>query len=215
MNIDILLKTAFKEIPLHPVYTVENFKHSLVYTIADLLLNQSLIKAGYKKFQVLEIEPYFQQQGHNDPFVTGHDRNPVGKIQSTFGNWLDDNGGLEYSVGESNKFRSILISALKTNDKHGEIIRGKWNVRQALLDNSNNDLIKGIGFELCKSREELLLCGPRQINMTEKSSYRELPYRLMSQSGFNLSIPGAQDVLESSLRLGLISKEKLEELKTK
>lgn len=207
MNTNILLKQALAEIKLHPVYNADNFSDSLVFHLADILINQSNLQAGHRKYRVTEIEFYLQQQGHDDPFVPGHDRNPVGKIQSTFGNWLDDNGGLEYSIGEPLKFRSILISGLQRLDKSKELIQGKWNVRNELLEQTNNDLIRQISFQISKSRDEKLLCTKRKILQTSRSSYRDLPYRFMPLSVLAFQEDEKKEILEFSVRYGLLSKE--------
>lgn len=212
MNTNLLLKEAIENMPLKPVYDSFNFSHSLVYKLADILINQSFIQAGHKKYRVLELEFYLKQQGHNDPFVPGHDRNPVGKIQSTFGNWLDDNGGLEYSIGEPAKFRSILISGIQSIDKQERVILGKWNVRDELLEQSKNDIVRNLSFGISKSREEQLLCGPRKILQTERSSYRDLPYRMLPISAFNSAADQLKEILESSLKYGLITKEQAQQL---
>lgn len=47
----------------------QNYVHNDFETIADIILNKLVLRAGDKKFRICEIEMYLKNQAHEDKYV--------------------------------------------------------------------------------------------------------------------------------------------------
>jgi len=82
--------------------------------IASDLMNNWALRVGETKYQICEIEFYYNQgQEHHDPYLHGHD------LQNKYGRWYFHGSGLDFTIGTPQYAASILIRAilnLQTNE---------------------------------------------------------------------------------------------------
>lgn len=181
-------------------YTPEDFE-----TIADIILNKLILRAGTKKFRICEIEMYFKNQAHPDEYVhSNKDQKSYGKFyfhkyhNGTFksGTWK----GLDMVLGNDNKYFGILIRSMMDFDT-GEFIEGPCKSVNKILEQFNctnvselfdNEFVRGeqismgqtlaegdkIYLEANKDLEKLdVFKGPR-IGLSDKyPNYQNLLYR--------------------------------------
>lgn len=176
-------------------YTPDDFE-----TIADIILNKLILKAGTKKFRICEIEMYFKNQAHPDEYVhSNQDQKSYGKFyfhkyyNGTFksGTWK----GLDIVLGNDKKYFGILIRSMMDCDT-GEFIEGPCKSVNKILEQFNctnvlelidkefvhGEQISARGEKICletnKDLEKLdIFKGPR-IGLSDKyPNYQNLLYR--------------------------------------
>jgi len=142
----------------------QNYTHNDFETIANIILNKLILKAGSKKFRICEIEMYFKNQDHDDKYVHSNpDQKSYGKFyfhkyqNGTFksGTWK----GLDIVLGNDNKYFGILIRSLMDLDTN-EFIEGPCKSVNKILEQFN-----------CADVEELFnneFAGICQISMTDE-----------------------------------------------
>lgn len=154
---------------------------TFLFQLADLLLNRSQIICFRNKFRIVEAEMFIFQEGHFDPFAIGAEGKMEGNMQSTSGNWFIHGGGMEYTFGEPQKFRGILIRRIERLDDSHETTDSAWDTKELLLQLSNQDLKKNLKLEPARLEEREIGFDVR-LNLNTKASTRfaSLPYRFFS-----------------------------------
>lgn len=154
---------------------------TFLYRLADLLLNRSQIICFRNKFRIVEAELYIFQEGHFDPFAIGAEGKMEGNMQSTSGNWFVHGGGMEFTFGEPQKFRGILIRRIERLDDSHERTETAWDTKELLLQLSNQELRKNLKLEPARLEEREIGFDLR-LNLNAKTSTRfaSLPYRFFT-----------------------------------
>lgn len=86
----------------NPANPLEDFER-----IADLLLNQYVLKVGEKSYRICSIEFYYKQAQHLDKAAHAHQR------QLSCGEWYFHGSGLDITFGNESEFGGILIQSIK------------------------------------------------------------------------------------------------------
>jgi 3-methyladenine DNA glycosylase Mpg len=83
--------------------------------IATDLMNNWILSAGNKSYQICELEFYYENDSHKDPYTHKHD------LQTKMGKWYFHGSGLDITFGSENNPRSILIRAIYDLDNSNYI----------------------------------------------------------------------------------------------
>lgn len=189
-------------------------------SIAELLLNNSILKIADESFYITEIEFYFYSNNHSDCSIH------KSKHQLFSNAWYvhtKGRGGLDITFGNEDKkeFGGILIRGIKSVATN-QYIDGPTNTLkyilkildlerkelQPLLSDINTSIIKIIKND---NKENFLFQGPRIGLVQEHNEYLVSPYRYITDATTNHKFKEKSNVYCYSIKLNENQKSCIED----
>ncbi|MDP2337173.1 MAG: hypothetical protein Q8N05_12140 [Bacteroidota bacterium] len=116
--------------------------------IAYDLLNNWILKVEDSLYRITELEFYFRDKKHDDPYIHGHD------LQKQKGKWYFHGSGIDLTFGNGDAFGGILIRAIcKVNDKEIKYCYGPLNCILEIFSNLSSIYKPEISFCLIPATE--------------------------------------------------------------
>lgn len=126
---------------LEPVYSGDEETRNRFHEIAQVLLNESVLKIAGAEYRICEIEFYLTSAGHPDPFTHSHPE------QLSFGNWYFHRAGdtlnsryksgkrkgLDLTIGDGEHFAGVLVRRIE-GVLRGGLIEGPSLVVDHILE---------------------------------------------------------------------------------
>ncbi|MGJ3236296.1 hypothetical protein [Marivirga sp.] len=138
---------------------IENPENPLVdfERIANLFLNQSILRVNEKTYRICSVEFYYQNEMNNDKAAHKHKR------QLTIGEWYFHGSGLDITFGKENEYGGILIQAIQQLHLPNQFIAGPLNVITHIFENFGSINLSNLyfGLEFYKHHKEEIISAPR------------------------------------------------------
>lgn len=117
--------------------------------IACDLMNNWIINVEHAKYRITEIEFYYKNEFHNDPYVHGN------QLQKEKGKWYFHGSGIDLTFGNEKTYGGILIRAIfDINNK--KYYYGPLNCILELFSNLSSIYETKISFGLTPAEENQL-----------------------------------------------------------
>lgn len=153
--------------------------------IAKLMFLNYCINSGGNKIGIVEIEFYFKDDQHVDPYIHGRDQ------QMTNGKWYFNDFGLDLTFGKEKDYHGgILIRGICEKDYKGdnEFTFGPSKILRKIFDNMKDAFNPGFHLEMDSNRIDsntIYLIQTKRINLPKKENdngfgeklYRYVLYR--------------------------------------
>jgi hypothetical protein len=114
--------------------------------IATELMNRWVIKVAEEKYRITEIEFYYKNEFHSDPYIHGH----VQQLEK--GKWYFHGSGIDLTFGDGEAYGGILIRAIY-NINRKKYHYGPLNCVQEIFRNFSNIYETKLSFGLAPSKE--------------------------------------------------------------
>jgi len=179
-------------------------------SIAELLLNNSILKVKNESFYITEIEFYYSAKNHNDCAIHGNEN----QLESnTWYVHTKGRGGIDITFGNKNKkeFGGILIRGIQSISK-STYIDGPTNTLKYILKILNTDRnnlraqLSNIDMSVLQivqseTKDNFLFQGPRIGLVQAHNEYLVSPYRYITDVSVNHKFVEKSNVYCYSLKI--------------
>ncbi|QOP45888.1 hypothetical protein [Sulfurimonas paralvinellae] len=189
-------------------------------SIAELLLNNSILKIAEESFYITEIEFYFYSNNHSNCSIH---KSEYQLFSNTWYVHTKGRGGLDITFGNKDKkeFGGILIRGIKSVTTN-QYIDGPTNVLKhilKILDLERKELqplLLGINTSIIKiikndNKDNFLFQGPRIGLVQEHNEYLVSPYRYIIDATTNHKFKEKSNVYCYSMKLNENQKSCIED----
>ena len=177
---------------LNDLILTDNYMNSFK-RIADLLFNEYKLIIGSNKYEITEIEFYYNDGNkHLDKNIHGHDEQ---KNSNTWYIHKKGRGGIDITLGNSKHYGGILIRGIKEHNKNGKYIDGPLNVLKEIQKKLNKKNREELRYSLKNKKidektspirlerkknptKKFIYQGPR-VGLVKTDSLVALPYRFI------------------------------------